>query len=494
MDLGDASTPYTPPRRPEDRPCEGAAASVCQRGSITGAKSPENTLVKSTSPPGSPSVGDAPIDSVSARTPSDQSIRRSTIWPLARGSSIIELFAGAGGLTLGLSQAGLAPDHIFEIDASCCETLRHNSKSPHPYISGHIHQVDIARVDWPHSIKGPVVLLAAGPPCQPFSRGGKHLADRDERNQFPALLRAVRALRPAVVLMENVPGILRKSFTNYLLYLKRQLENPSIAPLPAESWDSHDLRLAQHARSTDPEYVLACWTLNAADYGVAQARSRVFFVAVRNDVSLAVSPPQPTNSRDALCASQTNGSYWRAHGIPARNRTRWPARLTGDRRTPHLNCARWVTVRDVLAGLPDPGSVDLDSNNHWLIPGARLYRGHSGSELDWPAKTVKAGVHGVPGGENVVLLDDGTWRYFTLRELARLQGFPDDYFFTGPRSKVTSQVGNAVPRQMAYCVAKRVLPAIEAYQRNQRQELTFSPDGKRDARTTNGQSTSEIRP
>ena len=459
-----------------------------------GAKSPRTTLVTTRSPPVVPSVGDVPTHSVSRLAQNDHAVHHDPVSLVARRRGIVELFAGAGGLTLGLSQAGLAPDHIFEIDPSCCETLRYNSKSPQPHISGHIHQVDIARVDWPNSINGPVALLAAGPPCQPFSRGGKHLADRDDRNQFPALLRAVRALRPGVLLMENVPGILRQSFANYLLYLKRQLEHPSIAPLPAESWDSHDLRLARHARSNDPEYVLACWTLNAADYGVAQARSRVFFVAIRNDVSLPVSPPQPTHSRDALRESQTNGSYWRVHGIPVRNRASWPARVIGDRRSLNRNCARWVTVRDALAGLPDPGSDDVGGNNHGLIPGARLYRGHTGSELDWPAKTVKAGVHGVPGGENVLLLDDGTWRYFTLRELARLQDFPDDYFFTGSRSKVISQVGNAVPCRMAYSVATQLRPVVNAYVNSQFDAVTFPSDGRRNTENSNTQDTTGVRP
>ena len=80
--------------------------------------------------------------------------------------------------------------------------------------------------------------------------------------------------------------------------------------------------------------------------------------------------------------------------------------------------------------------------------------------MDWPAKTVKAGVHGVPGGEHILLRDDGTYRYLTVRECARLQGFPDDYRFIGPRSEAMRQIGNAVPvplaRLMAAAVAERL--------------------------------------
>ena len=79
---------------------------------------------------------------------------------------------------------------------------------------------------------------------------------------------------------------------------------------------------------------------------------------------------------------------------------------------------------------------------------------------------MKAGVHGVPGGENVLLLDNNTHRYFTLREMARLQGFPDDYSFTGTRSQIIGQIGNAVPCKVAQIIArslKRVLDIAPHY-------------------------------
>ncbi len=86
------------------------------------------------------------------------------------------------------------------------------------------------------------------------------------------------------------------------------------------------------------------------------------------------------------------------------------------------------TVRDALRGLGNPNGL----NNHVYQPGARTYKGHTGSPLDEPAKALKAGDHGVPGGENMMVMDCGSVRYFTIREAARLQGLPDDYQF--PRS------------------------------------------------------------
>ena len=103
--------------------------------------------------------------------------------------------------------------------------------------------------------------------------------------------------------------------------------------------------------------------------------------------------------------------------------------------------------------------------NHWIIPGAREYLGHSGSTLDWPSKTIKAGVHGVPGGENTILDNDGVFRYYTLREAARIQTFPDQHFFKGARIHVTRQLGNAVPCLLAAKVATPLLSLVAQSQR-----------------------------
>lgn len=375
----------------------------------------------------------------------------------------IELFAGAGGLSLGLSEIGLAPDHLFEIDRYCDETLRNAASGKEPSIPGEIHSEDVAAVDWTR-FKAPVRLLSGGPPCQPFSLGGKHLAEKDGRNQFPATLRAVRALRPAAVLLENVPGLARASFLPYLDYIVRQLEMPSIGPGSHELWREHDARLQQHQRSRgfNAEYQVQRWILNAADYGTPQARVRLFLVAIRADLS-AVEPPPPTHSRAALVDVQKSGSYWEERNLPPQKRVEWPRRAHGaSERGPAIETRLpWRTVRDALASLGPPPPSDLRGDSHWLIPGARLYSRHSGSELDWPAKTIKAGAHGVGGGENVVVLDGGSHRYFTLREIARLQSFPDHHVFHGPRSRIIRQIGNAVPRDLARAVGRVIQNVLE---------------------------------
>lgn len=114
----------------------------------------------------------------------------------------------------------------------------------------------------------------------------------------------------------------------------------------------------------------------------------------------------------------------------------------------------WRTVRDAIAGLPDPGGpCPLSIQNHDFQQGAKAYAGHTGSPLDEPAKTLKAGDHGVPGGENMIAFPDGRLRYFTVREAARIQTFPDDYVFGSSWSENMRQLGNAVPVSLGRVVA-----------------------------------------
>ena len=109
--------------------------------------------------------------------------------------------------------------------------------------------------------------------------------------------------------------------------------------------------------------------------------------------------------------------------------------------------------------LPDPErqpQLAREYHDHRFQPGARSYLGHTGSPLDEPAKTLKAGVHGVPGGENMLRRPDGSVRYFTVRESARLQTFPDDMMFHGSWTESMRQLGNAVPCVLARVVAEGV--------------------------------------
>jgi DNA (cytosine-5)-methyltransferase 1 len=95
-------------------------------------------------------------------------------------------------------------------------------------------------------------------------------------------------------------------------------------------------------------------------------------------------------------------------------------------------------------GVPDPQESHSIAD-HIFKGGARSYPGHTGSEFDWPAKTIKAGGHGVPGGENMIRFEDGSIRYLTVYEAKLLQTFPKEFVITGAWGEAMRQIGNAVP-------------------------------------------------
>lgn len=380
----------------------------------------------------------------------------------------VELFAGAGGLALGVTRAGFRHNCLVEWDKSACTTLRENQN----HIFGKMPQFpvvqsDISKVDF-SLITDQIDFLTGGPPCQPFSVGGKHKGYLDKRDMFPQFLRAVRELKPKVILIENVKGLLRKSFSEYFEYIILQLTYPEIIIKPDEAWVDHLSRLEQHhLKGFDKSlsYQVVFRLLNAADYGIPQQRNRIFIVGIRSDLNLEWSFPKPTHSQEALLWAQwITRHYWERHKIV---RPEKPKKLIS--RIKQLessifppNELPWRTVRDALWDLPDPTQTEARNiANHIFIPGARVYPGHTGSLLDEPAKTLKAGVHGVPGGENMVACSDGSLRYFTVREAARLQTFPDNYLFSGSWTKAMHQLGNAVPVSLAESLAASILKAFK---------------------------------
>lgn len=116
---------------------------------------------------------------------------------------------------------------------------------------------------------------------------------------------------------------------------------------------------------------------------------------------------------------------------------------------------------EAISDLPAPSSRAAKKwHNHLLQPGAKAYPGHTGSPLNRPAKALKAGAHGVPGGENMILYPDGSVRYLSVRESARVQTFPDDYVFLGSWTEAMRQLGNAVPVRLAEIVGSSVAKAL----------------------------------
>lgn len=390
----------------------------------------------------------------------------------------IELFAGAGGLAMGVGLAGFRSLGVVEWDRWACDTIRQNKERGHPAVSDWpLYEGDVR--NWIGSADVSALegldLVAGGPPCQPFSMGGKHQANLDARDMFPTSVAIVRTLRPRAFLFENVKGLTRSSFSTYFSYIQLQLEFPEITKRADESWAEHQARLQQHKTSSKNAYAGLTYRLfvglvNAANYGVPQKRERVFLVGFRSDVDARWSFPAETHSMDALLYDQyVDGVYWDRHKIPAYQRAPLPEKfkplVAGMKGLGLLPTkAAWRTVRDALIGLPEPREDGQGlSLNHRLQTGARVYPGHTGSPLDLPAKTLKAGGHGVPGGENMLVRPDGSVRYFTIRESARLQSFPDTYELHGAWGEAMRQLGNAVPvslaQQLASSVATQLLAA-----------------------------------
>lgn len=322
--------------------------------------------------------------------------------PMKRGGLLaIDLFAGAGGLSLGLQAAGFSVGAAVESDPDACATFR----SHHGGTT--VFQQDISTVDF-GEMRGCFALVAGGPPCQPFSVGGKRLAADDARNGIPQFLRAVAEIGPAAVLMENVAGMATAGKRPYLLYVIGQLE-----------------RLG---------YTTAWRVLQAADYGVAQKRPRLFVVACRRP---GFSFPLPS------------------HG-PARGQPHRPAGTVIDGQQP--------------VGQPNDAIVTY-ARRPSLRPGpyhGHLYNGGGRPiELSLPAPTLLASMGGnktpwvdtlgIVPGYHAHLMSGGRPRQgrvpgarrITVEEAALVQGFPPGTTFAGPRSSRYRQVGNAVPPLLA---------------------------------------------
>ena len=384
----------------------------------------------------------------------------------------IELFSGCGGLALGTANAGFLHSDVVDWNLDAFRTLRLNKDLGNAHVRHwNLVHADIATYDFKKATET-ARFVFGGPPCQPFSLGGKHLGDKDARNMFPHAVRAIRVVQPEAFMFENVKGLTRKSFFNYFQYILNQLRYPEVLAKLDENWTDHSARLQKIHMAGKGEkglfYRVMPYLVNAADYGVPQRRERVIIVGIRADLKREFSAPTPTHSRLSLDYSKfVTGEYWEQHRISARHRPHVDAGAHEyiallKAKGPDLFLKPWQTVRDALIGLPAPRPLEEhpDIRNHFLNPGARSYPGHTGSPWDEPAKALKAGDHGVPGGENMLRDNRGKVRYFTVRECARLQTFPDEWIFEGSWTEAMRQLGNAVPVKLAEVFAARLAASL----------------------------------
>ncbi|MBE0359236.1 DNA cytosine methyltransferase [Pseudoalteromonas aliena] len=132
------------------------------------------------------------------------------------------------------------------------------------------------------AIDADIDLISGGPPCQPFSLGGKAKGNEDSRDMFPQVIRAIREKRPKAFIFENVKGLMRKSFSDYFEYITLQPQYPSLNKAIDEPWRLHKSRLDHYHAQSDHmqlEYKVTCKLVNAADYGIPQKRERIFLLA-----------------------------------------------------------------------------------------------------------------------------------------------------------------------------------------------------------------------
>lgn len=329
---------------------------------------------------------------------------------MTKTPTCIDLFSGAGGLSLGLKMAGWKTLVASDYDQAACATFRRNFESVE-VIAG-----DVRAAEWSH-LKGKVDLVAGGPPCQPFSVAGNQKAHQDERDMLPEFVRAVREIMPKMLLMENVAGL------------------TTVKNLPY-----FELKLAE---LTDLGYDVHFKVLNAADFGVPQGRLRVIVLG-----SLAGKPSFP----------------FATHGTKSKPYVSAHAALEGTpydepnlaiityAKNPILRPSPWAGMLVNGGGRP----INLSEPSQTIPASAGGNRTHiidrDGVLLDYHSHLLS----GKKPREGIV---KGV-RRLTLRESARLQSFPDDFVFSGQKSAQYRQVGNAVPPLLAKAVGKSLIDQL----------------------------------
>lgn len=362
----------------------------------------------------------------------------------------IEIFSGAGGLARGLEDSGIKHRAFVEWNKDACNTLRAN------FEGSFVHEGDVRNFDF--LAYDSVDIIAGGPPCQPFSLGGKALGNNDKRDMFPYAIDAIRKLAPKAFVFENVKGLLRDSFKDYFDFIILQLRYPGVN-LTHDNWrdNYHQLKKESSTRKGEGlSYNVTYNLVNAANYGVPQKRERVIIVGFRSDLKVNWQFPLPTHSEDSLLWSQfITGEYWERHHTRCTYSDKKVAAVKNSLSEKYglwePDLLPWMTIRDAIYDLKCDDAKE-----------SKEYPGHTGSFIDEPSKTIKAGSHGVPGGENMVRFQDNSTRYFTLEEAKRIQTFPDDYIITGSWTEGMRQLGNAVPVKLATIIGDSIVKALES--------------------------------
>lgn len=362
----------------------------------------------------------------------------------------ITFFAGAGGLDMGIHDAGFDVRMSLEIEEKYCETLRLN----HPdwnVINEDIMNLTAADVLELSNLEDgqEIDLIAGGSPCQSFSTQGRRQSFADPRGQ--AMLKyidLIMELRPRVFLLENVKGLLSASLVHRPLN-ERGGDNP---PLTEDEMPGSALRFLLNRIHG---YNVKFETLNAANYGVAQKRERVFIIGVRDDIEQEFNFPEPTHNRTGV-----NLPRWVSVGEILRE---------VDQRVQEHTFTPYNERRLSLMQLVPRGGgcwIDLPEELHRVALGG-AYNSGGGKRgffrrifIDQPSPTLLTS----PSQNSTNLGHPLEDRPLSVEEYLAIQGFPYNYVLNGTTADKYIQIGNAVPVQMAYAVARGIFEFLESLQ------------------------------
>src|ERR1022692_4247734 len=365
----------------------------------------------------------------------------------------VDLFCGAGGASLGLVNAGF--DLRLAVDMDPAYGLTHGANLPGGFLAADLRAVDAGKVLAAAAVgPGELDLLLAGPPCQGFSIIGARAVWDERNNLFREVLRLTSGLQPRCVVIENVPGLVTLARGAYLRAILEGLR--------------------------DIGYRAACAELLAAQYGAPQMRWRVIIVGWREDLGIPAGYGFPLPSAGAagigdllpnctISPQQMNGFVTTREAIGD-----LPPVAAGDEVTAYIGPPVGDYQRAMRTGLGTELSnhyaARLDATN--LARLAMLTPGQAWRDL--PATMLPSGMQralrkdhtrryrrmtwdGVPRAVITRFRDPKSGEYthpeqdrtISIREAARLQGFPDSFVIHGDRSSQYDQVGNAVPTQLA---------------------------------------------
>ncbi|EFR31856.1 DNA cytosine methyltransferase [Eremococcus coleocola] len=326
----------------------------------------------------------------------------------------IELFAGAGGLALGLEEAGIEGKLFVEFDQRACETLRENRPD------WNVIEDDIANVDF-SQYKNKIDVVSGGAPCQAFSYAGKRLGFGDTRGTlFAEFARCVKEVQPKIFLFENVKGLLSHDKGRTFKTIKHEFESLG--------------------------YEIGYKVLNAAYFGVGQKRQRLIVIGIRSDLKDKIDFEYPKEDGEMTILRDVLKDVPDSPYQPYSENKRKVMELV-----PAGGC--WVD-------LPEEVAKDYMGKSYYSGGGRR----GMARRISWdePSLTLTTS----PSQKQTERCHPEETRPFTVREYARIQSFPDEWEFCGGLSDQYKQIGNAVPVELARRIGLEIIKALDMEDKN----------------------------